>query len=201
MKTNHIFFLIAIFLVSMVAGPAYAATPKKSKTKKKAKPELTHVGNTYYVGGSTERLHGKQVLDFYAKQNCQAAYDEYKKGMQCRVAGICLLAGGAGVTVAGLGCVIGGAVNTVKSGIGAAYGAATGGSTQFGVDKNTMLAGGILIGVGLASQIAGIPTLVVGKKKRWRSVDTYNSTCRTACVQPYWSIQTYGNGVGVAYHF
>ena len=201
MKTNHIFFLIAIFLVSMVAGPAFAATPKKGKSKKKAKPELTRVGNTYYVSGTTDRLKGKQVLDFYAKQNCDAAYKEYKQGMQCRTAGFCLLGGGLGVTVIGLGCVIGGAVNTVKSTIGGAINAAQGGEGQFDVDRPTLLAGGILMGIGFAAQIACIPTVIAGKKKMYRSVDTYNVTCRTACVQPYWSIQTTGTGIGFAYHF
>lgn len=79
--TTHILFLIAIFLVSMVAEPAYAATPKKGKgkTKKKARPELTRAGNTYYINGK-EEIKGQKVLEFYAQQNCQAAYDQYKRG-------------------------------------------------------------------------------------------------------------------------
>ena len=85
--TTHILFLIAIFLVSMVAEPAYAATPKKGKgkTKKKARPELTRAGNTYYINGK-EEIKGQKVLEFYAQQNCQAAYDQYKRGRQCYVA-------------------------------------------------------------------------------------------------------------------
>ena len=66
-KTTHILLLIAIFLVSMVAQPAFAASPKKGK--KKAKPELSRVGNKYYAG--KEEMKGKQVLEFYAQQNCQ----------------------------------------------------------------------------------------------------------------------------------
>ena len=54
MKTNnHILILIAIFLVSMVAAPAFAATPQKSKGKKKANPELTRAGNTYFISIQT----------------------------------------------------------------------------------------------------------------------------------------------------
>ena len=34
-KTTHILLLIAIFLVSMVAQPAFAASPKKGKVKRK----------------------------------------------------------------------------------------------------------------------------------------------------------------------
>ena len=52
MKTNNlILILIAIFLVSMVAEPAFAATPQKGKSKKKANPELTRAGNTYFING------------------------------------------------------------------------------------------------------------------------------------------------------
>ena len=197
--TTHILFLIAIFLVSMVAEPAYAATPKKGKGKKKAKPELTRSGNTFYIGGK-EEIKGQKVLEFYAKQNCQAAYDQYKRGRQCYIAGWSLFGGGAALTVAGLGCIIGGVANTIGSAISTATG-----QGQMTVYDQLMLAGGVLVGVGAVSQIVCAPLIVVGKKKMHQSAETYNATCRYSQMrmqpQPYWSLQTSSNGLGFAFNF
>ena len=199
--TTHILFLIAIFLVSMVAEPAYAATPKKGKgkTKKKARPELTRAGNTYYINGK-EEIKGQKVLEFYAQQNCQAAYDQYKRGRQCYIAGWSLFGGGAALTVAGLGCIIGGVANTIDSAIGTATG-----QGQLTVYDQLMIAGGVLVGVGVVSQIVCAPLIVVGKKKMHQSAETYNTSCRYSQMrmqpQPYWSLQTSANGVGFAFNF
>ena len=207
MKTTNIFFLIAIFLVSMVAQPAFAASPKKGKGKKKANPELTRAGNTYYIGGK-EPIKGKQVLEFYAQHNCQAAYEQFKTGRNCTIAGWTLLGVGAGMTVIGLGCVIGGVVNSVGGAIGAATDAMSGGDGESGMGrmnsgKSTVIAGAALIGIGAAAQIACGPLIVVGKKKTRLAMETYNASCRytQASPQPYWSIQTSNNGLGFALNF
>ena len=192
--TTHILFLIAIFLVSMVAEPAYAATPKKGKGKKKARPELTRAGNTYYINGK-EEIKGQKVLEFYAQQNCQAAYDQYKRGRQCYIAGWSLFGGGAALTVAGLGCIIGGVAKTIDSAVGG----------NVTIYDQLMTAGGVLIGVGVVSQIVCAPLIVVGKKKMHLSAETYNASCRYSQMrmqpQPYWSLQTSANGVGFAFNF
>lgn len=199
--TTHILFLIAIFLVSMVAEPAYAATPKKGKgkTKKKARPELTRAGNTYYINGK-EEIKGQKVLEFYAQQNCQAAYDQYKRGRQCYIAGWSLFGGGAALTVAGLGCIIGGVANTISSGMNNIPK-----GQEMTVYDQLMIAGGVLVGVGVVSQIVCAPLIVVGKKKMHQSAETYNATCRYSQMrmqpQPYWSLQTSANGVGFAFNF
>ena len=200
--TSHILFLIAIFLVSMVAEPAFAATPKKGKgkTKKKARPELTRAGNTYYINGK-EAIKGKKVLEFYAQQNCQAAYDQYKRGRQCYIAGWSLFGGGAALTVAGLGCIIGGVANTIDSAIGGV----SSGSGNITIYDQLMIAGGVLVGIGAVSQIVCAPLIVVGKKKMHLSAETYNASCRYSQMrmqpQPYWSLQTSGNGFGFAFNF
>ena len=202
-KTTHILLLIAIFLVSMVAQPAFAASPKKGK--KKAKPELARVGNKYYAG--KEEMKGKQVLEFYAQQNCQEAYNQFKTGRNCYISGWTLLGAGAGMTVIGLGCVIGGVVNTLGGAMGAMGDAVQGGDGEGGIGrmnsgKSTTIAGAVLIGIGAAAQIACGPLIVVGRKKMYQSVDLYNVTCRKrAQVQPYWSIQTSNNGLGFAVNF
>jgi hypothetical protein len=201
--TTHILFLIAIFLVSMVAEPAYAATPKKGKgkTKKKARPELTRAGNTYYINGK-EEIKGQKVLEFYAQQNCQAAYDQYKRGRQCYIAGWSLFGGGAALTVAGLGCIIGGVAKTIG---GVSQGVSQGDPNKITIYDQLMLAGGVLVGVGVVSQIVCAPLIVVGKKKMHQSAETYNASCRYSQMrmqpQPYWSLQTSANGVGFAFNF
>ena len=200
MKTNHILFLIAIFLVSMVAEPALAATPKKGKGKKKARPELTRSGTTYFINGK-DPIKGQKVLEFYAQQNCQAAYDQYKRGRQCNIAGWCLFGGGAALTVAGLGCIIGGVANTIDSAIGGV----SSGSGQITIYDQLMIAGGVLVGVGAVSQIVCAPLIVVGRKKMHLSAETYNASCRYSQMrmqpQPYWSLQTSSNGFGFAFNF
>ena len=206
MKTTNIFLLIAIFLVSMVAQPAFAASPKKGKGKKKANPELTRAGNTYYIGGK-EPIKGKQVLEFYAKHNCQAAYEQFKTGRNCTIAGWTLLGTGAGMTIIGLGCIIGGVVNTVGGAFSEIGGAMSGqegsGMGRMNSGKSTVIAGGVLVGIGAAAQIACGPLIIVGKKKTRLAMETYNASCRytQARPQPYWSIQTSNNGLGFALNF
>lgn len=199
--TTHILFLIAIFLVSMVVEPAYAATPKKGKSKKKAKPELTRAGNTFYINGK-DAIKGQKVLEFYAQQNCQEAYNQYKRGRQCHIAGWCLFGGGAALTVAGLGCIIGGVAKTVDSTIG---GISQEDPNKITIYDQLMLAGGVLVGIGAVSQIVCAPLIVVGKKKMHLSAETYNASCRYSQMrmqpQPYWSLQTSSNGLGFAFNF
>ena len=201
--TTHILFLIAIFLVSMVAEPAFAATPKKGKgkTKKKARPELTRAGNTYYINGK-EAIKGQKVLEFYAQQNCQEAYNQYKRGRQCNIAGWCLFGGGAALTIAGLGCIIGGVAKTIDSAVG---GVSSGDPNKITIHDQLMLAGGVLVGIGAVSQIVCAPLIVVGRKKMHLSAETYNASCRYSQMrmqpQPYWSLQTSGNGLGFAFNF
>jgi molybdopterin biosynthesis enzyme len=68
-----------------------------------------------------------------------------------------------------------------------------------------MIAGGVLVGVGVVSQIVCAPLIVVGKKKMHQSAETYNASCRYSQMrmqpQPYWSLQTSANGVGFAFNF
>ena len=68
-----------------------------------------------------------------------------------------------------------------------------------------MIAGGVLVGVGVVSQIVCAPLIVVGKKKMHLSAETYNASCRYSQMrmqpQPYWSLQTSANGVGFAFNF
>ena len=54
--------------------------------------------------------------------------------------------------------------------------------------------------VGLACEIACIPTLIVGYTQMHRSADLFNSAC-VGKSQAYWSVTTSQNGVGLALNF
>lgn len=193
--TRYILCLIAIFLVSMAATPAYAA-PKKGTSKKESKPELTRAGMTFYIDGK-EAIKGRKVLEFYAQQNCEAAYKQYKRGRECYIAGWTLFGSGAAMTIAGIGCVASGVLKTANS----ATKAVTRRSKRVTIYDELLYAGGALIGVGVTAQLVCIPVTVVGKKKMHRSAETYNATCRYTQAKPYWSLQASENGLGFALNF
>jgi hypothetical protein len=56
--------------------------------------------------------------------------------------------------------------------------------------------------VGLGCEIACIPTLIVGYKKKHKSTDIYNASCaKKSAPQAYWSVNASQNGIGLAYNF
>ena len=200
---SKVFFLIAIFLMAMVGQPAYAA--KKKTTKKKAKPELTRVGNTYFAGN--EQMKRTQMLDWYAKQNCDQAYDQFKKGNQMFMAGWTLMAFGTAFEIIGLGCTfgwVGQSVNRVVDDItDATHGNTSASRTKKISGKDPMLLAGVsFLVIGTPCVIACGPLIKAGKKRMYGSVDVYNVTCRKrAWVQPTWSVQSSQNGLGMAINF
>ena len=54
--------------------------------------------------------------------------------------------------------------------------------------------------IGLACELACIPTLIVGYTQMHRSVDLFNSAC-VGNAQAYWSVTASENGVGLALNF
>ena len=58
-----------------------------------AQEPLRCFGNSYYYG--SQKIEESQLLDFYAQQNCQAAYDQYAQGQRMVKAGWALLGVGA----------------------------------------------------------------------------------------------------------
>lgn len=54
--------------------------------------------------------------------------------------------------------------------------------------------------VGLACELACIPTLIVGYTQMHRSADLFNATCGNKS-QAYWSVNASQNGVGLALNF
>jgi len=199
---SKVFFLIAILMMAMVGQPAYAA---KKKTKKKMKPELTRVGNTYFAGN--EKMKRMQMEEWYAKQNCEQARDQFKKGNQMFMAGWTLMAFGTAFEIIGLGCTFGWVGKSVDRVVDDITDTASGKPTSKRSEKISpkdpmLLAGASFMAIGLPCVIACGPLTKVGKKKMYGSVDVYNVTCRKrAWVQPTWSVQSSQNGLGMAINF
>lgn len=202
---NRVLFTIALLIVAILAQPMYAATPKKSSKQKL--PKLEKVDNKLYYAGK-EEIKRKDLLEFYAKHNCDAAYKEYKKGRDCVIAGWVLFGAGTGMAVSGLGCIIGGVVGAVNTAFGAAAQASGGQVDEGSVNSmyknyDAVVAGAVLMGIGIPCQIACIPCLKIGYRKVNKSANIYNIECAKVTTQarPYWSFQSSGNGLGMAFNF
>lgn len=134
---------------------------------------LTRSGNTYIYGNQVMNMQA--MLAWLKDQNCPVAYEQFSSGLHTSNVGWFMLAIGAGVDLAG--CII-----LARNG--------------------NRVAGGVLVGVGSALEIACIPTIIVGYSKMHQTVDVYNATCgATAQVKPYWALQVSNNGLGIAYNF
>ena len=155
-----------------------------------AQAQLRIDGNDYYYGD--KELSNSELLQFYADQNCQAAYDQYIKGQKTSTAGWCLLGIGGGLGVVG-GAI--GASNVLMNNTS---------SKDIFKDmfKGDLGTAALVLGVvGTACEIASIPCLVLGYRKQHTSVDVYNVECAKASLRPTWSLQSSANGVGVAMNF
>lgn len=181
MKTLKLFSLLAVlmFATSMMAQTAQSTTA------------LSRDGNTYYKGDT--KLTKSQVLDFYAQQNCQAAYDEFAKGLKKAKTGWALLGVGAALDVAAISCSVAYLTKTPTT---------TSGSTPSPKLSDPLYAASLGLVVGaLAFEIACIPTLVSAYKMQHNSVDVYNVECAKAQARTYWSVQSSQNGLGLALNF
>ena len=175
MKKSFILLVAAMMAVSVMAQEQPAA----------ARTHLVCGGNTYYYG-SQEVMKKNQMLDWYARHNCQAAYDQFAEGLKIAKAGWACLGIGLGLDVGGIVAASLFVIdsNSTKKTSAPAYIAA------------------ISLSVGAAAfEIACIPTLIVGYHKMHHSVDVYNVSCATAKVRPYWTLQASENGVGLAMKF
>ena len=145
-------------------------------------PILECHGNTYFYG--REAMTQRQMLDWYAQHNCQAAYLHFSKAQKMTNAGWVFLGLAAS-------CYIG---DIVCTGIA---------SFDPNCDYQKMRAAeyGCIVG-SLAFTGACVPLLVVGHRRMHRSVDVYNASCAsTAKAEPYWTLQASNNGLGLAMNF
>jgi len=177
MKNLLILMAAAMIAVNVMAQEQPQAAAKGA--------QLVCSGNTYYYG-TQEVMNKRQMLDWYARHNCQEAYNQFAKGRNLAKAGWTCLGIGLAMDVAGFAS--------------AAYFLYSPNSTKKTTDPAYIALVSLSVGAA-ALEIACIPTLIVGYRKMHHSVDVYNVRCATAKVQPYWAIQASSNGLGLAMKF
>lgn len=142
-------------------------------------------GNTFYCGDQQmNRAAYKQFL----QNECPQAYQQYKQGQQCMIAGWSLFGGGL------VGSALTGPMWFVS-----AFGNSASSKTDSkpSVANRSLLSAGLLFG---AAVIASVPLLSVGYVKMDnRSVKTYNEQCAKQNVEVAFELT--GNGVGLALRF
>ena len=180
-------FIFLAAVVMTVCALAQDMTPTDA-------PRLTCIGNTYYYGKNA--MSQRQMLDWYAQQNCQAAYDQFAKGRKMTIAGwSCLGVGAALDLTAGTTYLAAVGMNASRKLPAKAP------ARIIAYSSNEPILFTILAMGATAFEIASIPLLVIGYRRMHTSADVYNVACATAQAQPYWTIQTSEQGLGLALNF
>lgn len=191
---KKVFFILTAVLVSALAMAQEQEQPEVAAQG----TQLVCDGNTYYYGAN-EVMNQKQMLDWYARHNCQAAYDQFAKGQKLAKAGWVCLGIGAALD---LGSLVSGIVYLADRYDGTAFTPSSGSSGRYQWPDDPAFTACVALGLcALPFEIACIPTLVVGYHKMHSSVDIYNVECKTASVRPYWTLQASSNGIGLAMKF
>lgn len=156
-------------------------------------------GGTYYCGD--QQMNGAAYKRFLETE-CPQAFQQYKQGQQCMIAGWTLLGFGVvGMPVAFVGWMV--------SGFGVVVSDAA--NKEEPADPKMVAINGTFTALGLvsaASVISSVPLLAVGYTRMHKSVDTYNELC----LQPQQpsqpdatavelSLGMTGNGVGMTVRF
>ena len=177
---------------------------------------LTRDGNTYFYAG--EEMSPREMQEWFARRNCQAAYEQFRSARKMATAGWVFLGIGAAMDLGAAACIGVIAYNRYYNG-GSTSNSNSGSKTIYASNRITALsenpnytpnplrdaAIGLTVGA-IAFEAACIPLLVVGYHKMHSSVDIYNTECNTASAQsrqqmPYWTLQASGNGLGLALNF
>lgn len=197
---RKLFILLAatMMAVSAMAQDAQitAAPPQAAgSSSEQVASEAPHVrrmilersGNTYYYGD--KKMNRYQMLDWYAQQNCRAAYEGFRSGFKVANAGWICFGLGIGSSIAGAGCIIGSGITVTQA--------------QSATNLPPLAyAGAALSAVGGLLEVASIPCLIVGYVRMHESVHTYNADHGYARnPQPYFAIQSGQSGLGLALHF
>ena len=170
--------------ILFVLAALFMMAPMKTQT---AQAQLRIDGNDYYYGD--KELSNSELLQFYADQNCQAAYNQFVKGQKIAKTGWAFLGIGGGLGIAG-GAILASNVLTNNT------------TSVKDIAKGPLGTAGLALGLaGTAFELASIPCLVVGYRKQHTSVNVYNAECATARIRPYWTLQSSANGIGLAMKF
>lgn len=169
---------VTLLKTGQVKQYSVSGSAKEESTTDKAIPlYVSRNGNTYYYNG---RAMNEETYSNFLQNNCPEAYDIFNSGSNTAFAGWILFSVGVGLDVGSLISYLAlGKTNT-----------------------STMSAISAMSWIGLGCEIACIPTLIVGYKKKHKSVDVYNtSRARKSTSKAYWSINASQYGIGIAYNF
>lgn len=166
--------------------------------EKKAKSMMIDKIDGYYVLGK-ERMSESMYLEFI-KNNCQEAWESYRKGQKLIGGGCVLLIVGGAIFGTGIGLAAAGnfGIYTVK------YNPQTGqvyNTTLTQKQLNFFYAGAALMSVGSVAMAGSIPLLVVGSIKKNNSHEVYNESCAAKQAQLSLNLQTSSEGIGLALRF
>ena len=171
------FLLLASMVQAQVVGTGSAETER---------PSLYRIGNTYYYG---QTVMDKKAYMRFLQDNCAVAHQQFRQGYRTAIAGWVLLGVGLGIDIS---ASTAGVVMATKSGR----------VSMASIDPSTRSVITSVAMIGLACEIACIPTLCVGYAKMHNSVNTFNAACPSPDeARAYWSINASGNCIGLAYHF
>lgn len=181
----------AILLIGMIALGCAGAMQAQELTETIVPAEMqssvvVKKGNTFYCGDQQmNRAAYKQFL----QDECPQAYQQYKQGQQCMIAGWALFGGGL---VCAPFCGTGWFVS--------AFGYSATPPSQDNSARHTNSAFFYGLCVSAAAVIASVPLLSVGYVKMDnRSVKTYNEQCAKQNVELAFGLT--GNGVGMSVRF
>ena len=196
MKTNIRNILLLGLLVLTCASTIQAQELIQQPAQERS--VVIRDGGTYYCGDL--QMNGAAYKRFLETE-CPQAFQQYKQGQQCMIAGWSLLGFGVvgmpvafvGWLVSGFGVVISDAVNSEEP-----------------ADPEMVAVNGTFTALGLVSAaavISSVPLLTVGYKRMHKSVDTYNELCLqpqpaepdAAAVEL--SLGMSGNGLGMTVRF
>ena len=169
---------VTLLKTGQVKQYSVLGSAKVESTTNNAKPlYVSRNGNKYYYNG---RAMNEEAYSNFLQNNCPEAYDIFNNGSNTAFAGWILFSVGVGLDLGSLISYLAlGKINT-----------------------STMSAISAMSWIGLGCEIACIPTLIVGYKKKHKSVDVYNTSCaRKSAPKAYWSVNASQNGIGIAYNF
>lgn len=161
-------------------------------------------GNTYYY--NEQAMEQKDMLDWYARQNCQAAYEHFRSARKVATAGWVFLGIGVAMDISAIACYATYFWQRYNDSGTYSSASATNRLTTWQRNPNYTpnplysAAVGLTVGA-ILFEAASVPLLVVGYHKMHSSVDVYNVECGGAQEQAYWTLQTSGNGLGLALNF
>lgn len=181
----------AILLIGMIALGCAGAMQAQELTETIVPAEMqssvvVKKGNTFYCG---DQQMNRAAYKLFLQDECPQAYQQYKQGQQCMIAGWALFGGGlVCAPFLGIGMFV------------SAFGSSATPPSQDNSARHTNSAFFYGLCVSAAAVVASVPLLSVGYVKMDnRSVKTYNEQCAKQNVELAFGLT--GNGVGMSVRF